>query len=95
MKYLLRVGTVPAKYLDEPLSISMASFKTFLDARRTLNLFLLNEASYVGNIGIMEMVKFFEVATKEQIQTLKSLIAEKKQEAAWKLLMSVTGVKLK
>jgi len=52
------------------------------------------EAAYKGNIGMMEMMKFFEVATKDQKEKLKKLIADKNQTAAWKLIQDVTGMKL-
>jgi hypothetical protein len=42
----------------------------------------------------MEMMKFFQVATPEQKQKLKKLIADKNQSAAWKLIQDVTGMKL-
>jgi hypothetical protein len=54
----------------------------------------IQEASYKGNIGAMEMMKFFEVATKEQKEKLKKLIADKNQSAAWKMIQDVTGMKL-
>lgn len=55
----------------------------------------ISEESYVGNIGMMEMFKFFEVATSEQKKQMKELIAAHKQDEAWELLKQVTGVKLK
>jgi hypothetical protein len=61
------------------------NFKLFL---------LLHEASYAGNIGIMEMVKFHRTATAEQKAELARLIQAGKQEQAWEFLQSVTGVKL-
>ena len=54
----------------------------------------IDEASYKGNIGAMEMMKFFQVATKQQKDKLKELIASKNQAAAWKMLQDVTGMKL-
>lgn len=54
----------------------------------------INELSYKGNIGIMELVKFHNKATPEQSKQLKELIAKGKQDEAWKLLQDVTGVKL-
>lgn len=60
-------------------------FKQFLD---------LYEASYAGNIGIMEMVKFHRMATSEQKARLSELIKSGEQEKAWEYLQSVTGVKL-
>lgn len=54
----------------------------------------LNEAGYVGNIGIMELVKFQQKASHEQKKMLQSLIDNKKAKEAWKLVQDVTGVKL-
>jgi hypothetical protein len=54
----------------------------------------LNEASYAGNIGIMELVKFYQKATPSMVTDLKRLIAQKKDREAWKMVQDVTGVKL-
>ena len=54
----------------------------------------LNELNYPGNIGMMEMFKFFEVATDEMKQVMKSLLAQGNTDAAWELLQKVTGMKL-
>jgi hypothetical protein len=54
----------------------------------------VGEASYAGNIGAMEMAKFFQKATDQQKKILKDLIATGKRGLAWKLIQDVTGVKL-
>lgn len=54
----------------------------------------LNEASYAGNIGVMELVKFYQKATPSMVTDLKRLIAQKKEREAWKMVQSVTGIKL-
>ena len=54
----------------------------------------LSESGYVGNIGIMELVKFQQKASPEQKKMLKSLIDRKKAIEAWQLVQDVTGVKL-
>jgi FMN phosphatase YigB (HAD superfamily) len=54
----------------------------------------VGEASYAGNIGAMEMAKFFQTATDQQKKILKDLIASGKRGLAWKLIQDVTGVKL-
>jgi hypothetical protein len=54
----------------------------------------LDEASYPGNLGMMEMFKFYQVATEDQKKKMKSLIAHNKIKDAWELLQTVTGVKL-
>jgi putative chitinase len=52
------------------------------------------EASYPGNIGAMEMAKFFKQADDEQKKLLKQLINNNKRGLAWKLIQDVVGVKL-
>lgn len=54
----------------------------------------IEEASYKGNIGMMEVFKFYEVATPEQKQQLKTLMNLKQYSLAWDLIQSVTGVTL-
>ncbi len=54
----------------------------------------VGEASYPGNIGMMEISKFFKVASEEEKKTLKDLIGKKKFKVAWNLIQRVTGVKL-
>ena len=54
----------------------------------------LDEASYSGNIGVMELVKFYNIASIQQKKQLKSLISNKKKLDAWKLVQKVTGVEL-
>ena len=55
----------------------------------------LGELAYKGNIGIMELIKFHQVASPEQRALMKQLLAAKKNKEALKLLNSVTGVELK
>lgn len=55
---------------------------------------MLTEASYRGNIGVMEMFKFYNVATDEQKAKMKQLIADKNNDEAWALLQKVLKVKL-
>jgi hypothetical protein len=54
---------------------------------------LLNELVYPGNIGIMELAKFFKVATDEQKNHFKKL-KESNPEEAWEYMQEVIGVKL-
>lgn len=54
----------------------------------------LVEAAYAGNIGIMEMMKFYKVATEKQKSELEKLIKGKKTKEAWDLIQDVTHVKL-
>lgn len=52
------------------------------------------EAAYVGNIGMMELVKFHRSATPEQKQKLQQHVKNKNNSEAWKLVQQVTGMKL-
>jgi hypothetical protein len=61
---------------------------------RLQDLHQINEATYPGNLGMMEMFKFYQVATPEEKVRMKKLIADKMTDAAWELLQKVTGVKL-
>jgi hypothetical protein len=54
----------------------------------------LCEASYAGNIGMMELVKFYKIASTQQKSKLQSHIDNKKNKEAWNLIQKVTGVKL-
>ena len=54
----------------------------------------LDEARYPGNLGMMEMFKFYQVATDEQKREMKHLMKLEKTDEAWELLQKVTGVKL-
>jgi hypothetical protein len=53
-----------------------------------------NEASYPGNIGIMELTKFFKIASPEQQEMFKKLVNTGEKKLAWFLIQKVTGVKL-
>lgn len=52
------------------------------------------EASYPGNIGMMELAKFFQVADPEQKQLFKQLLEKGKKGLAWKLIQDITNTKL-
>ena len=54
----------------------------------------VNESSYVGNIGIMELVKFHSKATPEQKKKFDNLVKSKKNKEAWDMIQDVTGIKL-
>ena len=54
----------------------------------------LDEASYAGNIGMMELVKFHSKASPKDKSMLQSHIKNKKHKEAWKLVQDVTGEKL-
>jgi hypothetical protein len=54
----------------------------------------IDEAAYVGNIGIMELIKFYQKATPDLVAKVKKLIAQKKNKEAWEIIQAQTGVKL-
>jgi hypothetical protein len=54
----------------------------------------IEEAAYAGNIGVMELVKFHNIATSDQKKQLRSHLDNKKKHDAWKLIQHVTGTKL-
>lgn len=54
----------------------------------------LCEASYAGNIGMMELIKFHKIATTDQKKKLQSHIDNKRHKEAWNFIQNVTGVKL-
>jgi putative chitinase len=54
----------------------------------------VGEASYPGNIGAMEIAKFFRMAKDDDKKLLKDLISKGKKGLAWRLIQDVTGVKL-
>lgn len=55
---------------------------------------VINEASYPGNIGIMELVKFYNTAHPDKIKHVKQLIKDQKHVEAWDEIQKHTGVKL-
>ena len=55
----------------------------------------LQEAAYEGNIGIMELHKFYQIASNDQIRKLRELINTNQVQKAWDLIQRVTGEKLK
>jgi len=52
------------------------------------------EAAYKGNIGMMEMFKFYQKANASEKARMKQLIDAKKFDDAWEFLQEVTGMKL-
>jgi hypothetical protein len=76
------------------LDMVTSSDALFRMTRSQLQKESIDEAAYKGNIGAMEMMKFFQVATPQEKEKLKKLIADKNQSAAWKMIQDVTGMKL-
>ena len=55
---------------------------------------VLKEASYAGNIGIMELIKFKSKASPDQKKKFDDHVKNKRHKEAWDLVQHVTGVKL-
>ena len=55
----------------------------------------VQEAAYDGNIGMMELAKFYMKASPADKQKLQDAIKSKRFKDAWKMIEKVTGVKLK
>jgi hypothetical protein len=55
----------------------------------------VQEAAYDGNIGMMELAKFYMKASPADKQKLQDSIKSKRFKDAWKMIEKVTGVKLK
>lgn len=53
-----------------------------------------HEASYPGNIGMMELAKFFQIADPKAKEQFKELLERGKKGLAWKLVQDIVGVKL-
>ena len=51
-------------------------------------------ARYEGNMGIMEMFRFYEVATKPQKEHMEMLLTTKQYPEAWDYLQEITGLTL-
>jgi hypothetical protein len=56
---------------------------------------MLHEAVYEGNIGLVELVQFYKIATKEQKTNLEKLIAQRKFKEGWAYFQEIIGVSLK
>ena len=54
----------------------------------------VSEATYPGNIGMMELTKFFQIANNQQKDLFKKLLETGKKGLAWKLVQDTVGVKL-
>jgi hypothetical protein len=53
----------------------------------------LSELIYNNNAGVMEIGKFFNVATQEQEDTLLDLMKNVKTKEAWNFIENVLGIK--
>lgn len=53
------------------------------------------EIAYEGNIGIHEVMRFFQMANPDQVREFELLMAGEQVHAAWELVQRVVGVNLK
>lgn len=56
---------------------------------------LKKEAAYAGNVGVMELVNFYELAGPREKKMLERLMNSKNWGKAWQLVQKVTGTSLK
>jgi len=56
---------------------------------------ILTEASYPGNIGAIEMIKFFQSASDKDIKKMQKIVDAENWEEYKKLIKKVLGVDLK
>lgn len=56
--------------------------------------FFIIEASYPGNIGAMEVFKFYKIASPKQKAIFDDMLANNNYEDAWEYMQRVVGVRL-
>jgi hypothetical protein len=66
----------------------------YLTGEKPVTETVTKEASYPGNIGAMEVMKFYKIANPEEKAAFKHLLSKKNLKNAWALIQKVTGVKL-
>jgi len=54
----------------------------------------IDEAAYPGNLGMMEMIKFYKVASEDEKIEMRNFISKNMIDKAWELLQRVTKTKL-
>ncbi len=77
------------EHLDDLDQAGLNKVKKHLDGLQGIT-----EASYLGNIGMMEVAKFFNIATPKEKIIFKRLMNMGEKNKAWQLIQQVTGVKL-
>ena len=53
-----------------------------------------SEAVYPGNIGMMELAKFYKKADPKTKERVNKLIASDRKKEAWDIIQKTVGVKL-
>ena len=59
-----------------------------------LSRWLLSEASYMGNMGIIEMIEFYKKASKQEIKEMEKAAKKKDWDAFKQIIKKVIGVDL-
>lgn len=91
---LASLSILPGSVITIPVVVKIAKKYNINILPDISNESFVLEASYQGNIGAMEMFKFYSVASDEQKDELKQLIDAGEKQKAWALIQQVTGVKL-
>ena len=68
-------------------------YKKIMECVKLTNYLL--EISYEGNVGLHEMMKFFQLATPEETKQFEDLMKVNDLSNAWELVQRVVGVRLK
>lgn len=55
----------------------------------------LHDAAYEGNMGIMELMNFYDVATQSEIKQMEDILKRDDWDAFKKLIFKVLKVQLK
>lgn len=58
-------------------------------------IFRLIEAAYAGNLGLVELFKFYKVANEQQRHDMKVAIDQKDIDTFYRLIKQVVGISLK
>lgn len=56
---------------------------------------MITEASYKGNIGVMEMMKLYQKLTSKEIEELEEIIKEEDWKSYKKIVKKHLGIDLK
>jgi hypothetical protein len=51
----------------------------------------MQEESYPGNLGFVEMFRFMQQASKSEVERMEKLLQAKKYAQVWAMLKKVTG----
>lgn len=68
-------------------------YKQIMECAKRVNYIM--EIAYEGNVGLHEMVQFFQVATPEETARFEQLMAMQDIPNAWELVQRVVGTRLK